>query len=318
MKRIFCILLAVLMLLPAFAEEDGLTALLDQRAQLLQQLQAIELQLEIAALNIQLAEMTGDADAYAAAQEDRARLEAQQADLAAQEQQLGQALLLLIEAEEAALSARQAELEAQLEEIHQAWQELAALRTTLSGAVLTGSAKGFQSDVTVTVTLDAAGRISSVEADTSGETRGFGTRVMEDAAFLEQFVGQTLPVDRNAVEAVSGATITSRSVVDAMNASTPAVVPADVVQTVTAQAMGFIDDVIVTVGLAADGTIATLEIDASNELKPNCDLVLEEDFINQFIGKKGPFEAGVNVDVATGATFSSNAVIEALNSIFLK
>ena len=38
-------------------------------------------------------------------------------------------------------------------------------------------------------------------------------------------------------------------------------------------------------------------------------------FLSQFIGKKGPFEGA---DVVSGATFTSNAVINAVNSLFTK
>ncbi len=85
----------------------------------------------------------------------------------------------------------------------------------------------------------------------------------------------------------------------------------------TASAPGFIGQPVgVTVTLNADGTIATLEIDVSKQVPPVCDLVLDESFTNQFIGQAGPFVKGENVDGVTGATFTSDAVIVALNSLF--
>ena len=54
----------------------------------------------------------------------------------------------------------------------------------------------------------------------------------------------------------------------------------------------------------------------SDQVPPACDLVLAEEFVNQFIGKKGPFVKGENVDGVTGATFTSDGVIAALNKLF--
>ena len=70
-----------------------------------------------------------------------------------------------------------------------------------------------------------------------------------------------------------------------------------------------------TITLNEDGTIATMVVDASGETAAIAGPCTEEAFLSQFIGKKGPFTAGHNgIDVATGATFTSNAVIEAINS----
>ena len=208
---------------------------------------------------------------------------------------------------------------------------------------LTGKAEGFQSDVVVTLTV-ADGVITAIKVDSSNETPGFGTRCGEDEAYLAQFVGKKATPDLGeGIDALSGATVTSNAIIEAANAAIgvavevvdvtteattgataaveapaeePAAEPAAVVETKTAKAEGFMDYVVVTVGLAEDGTIATLEIDVSNELEPNCNFVLKDEFINQFIGKKGPFVVGEGIDVATAATFSSNGAIAALNKLF--
>ena len=64
---------------------------------------------------------------------------------------------------------------------------------TLTGDIHEGSAKGFASDVKVQLTMDAAGAITGLAIESSGETAGFGTRCMEDPTFAEQFVGKTAP-----------------------------------------------------------------------------------------------------------------------------
>ena len=82
----------------------------------------------------------------------------------------------------------------------------------------------------------------------------------------------------------------------------------------TASAKGLLSNVKVTVTLNADGTIATMVVDASGETEAIAKPCTEDAFLSQFIGKKGPFTA----DVVAGATFTSNAVIEAVNSLFTK
>ena len=81
-----------------------------------------------------------------------------------------------------------------------------------------------------------------------------------------------------------------------------------------ASAKGLLSNVKVTVTLNADGTIATMVVDASGETEAIAKPCTEEAFLSQFIGKAGPFTA----DVVAGATFTSNAVIEAVNSLFTK
>ena len=207
----------------------------------------------------------------------------------------------------------------------------------LTGDIHEGSAKGFQSDVKVQLTMDAAGAITGLAIESSNETSGFGTRCMEDAAFAEQFVGKTAPfaIGEN-IDALAGATVTSTAVVEAVNAAVAAPANPDAVPfgsgaaeepavevsaeslpegAKTASAKGLLSDVKVTVTLNDDGTIATMTVDASGETEAIAKPCTEDAFLSQFIGKAGPFE---NVEVVSGATFTSNAVINAVNSLFAK
>ncbi len=205
----------------------------------------------------------------------------------------------------------------------------------LTGDIHEGSAKGFASDVKVQLTMDASGAITGLAIESSGETAGFGTRCMEDPTFAEQFVGKTAPfaIGEN-IDALAGATVTSTAVVNAVNAAVEAPANPDAVPfgsetaeepaveasaeplpegAKTASAKGLLSDVKVTATFNADGTIATLTVDASGETEAIAKPCTEEAFLSQFIGKKGPFE---NADVVAGATFTSNAVINAVNSLF--
>ncbi len=66
--------------------------------------------------------------------------------------------------------------------------------------------------------MDAEGKIVSIKVDASGETPGFGQRTMEDEDFLAQFIGKTLPLTLGeGVDALSGATVTSTAIVEALN-----------------------------------------------------------------------------------------------------
>ena len=180
---------------------------------------------------------------------------------------------------------------------------VASASPVITGAAYWAVVQGFQSDVMVTVYTNQAGVITGVTADCSNETRGFGTRCAEDAAFLNQFIGQTAPVQ---ADVLAGATVTSKAIIMAVNNALPQ--PTTVI---SASARGLISDVFVTVILNADGTIAAIDVDASGETLAIAQPCTEMPFLSQFIGQKGPF---LNADVVSGATFTSNAVINAINT----
>jgi len=82
-----------------------------------------------------------------------------------------------------------------------------------TGQVLTGTAQGFGGDVTVTVTLDENGAIAEIAVDTPNETEGIGVAAAPQVA--EAIVtAQSVNVDT-----VSGATVTSNAVIEAVTAA---------------------------------------------------------------------------------------------------
>lgn len=89
----------------------------------------------------------------------------------------------------------------------------------IPNAKLRGSAEGFNSGiVTVEVTLDGEGKIAAIDVDASSQTPEIGGQVETDRNFSSRLIGQTLPVELGQeVDAVSGATISSQAVVDALN-----------------------------------------------------------------------------------------------------
>ena len=106
------------------------------------------------------------------------------------------------------------------------------------GASLSGKAEGFGGGlVYVSAVLDEEARIASLSVDASTQTPEYGGRIPEDEAFLKQFIGKSLPLAKSGdVDALTGATVTSGAVVDALNAATQAEVavqPRTLIFTVT-------------------------------------------------------------------------------------
>ena len=87
------------------------------------------------------------------------------------------------------------------------------------GASLGGSAEGWNASlVTVTATLDEDAKIASIAIDASTQTEEYGGRTMTDEAFQAQFIGRSLPLTLGQdVDALTGATVTSTAIVEALN-----------------------------------------------------------------------------------------------------
>ena len=86
------------------------------------------------------------------------------------------------------------------------------------GAVLSGSAEGWQNAmVYVSATLDDKAKIAEIKVDASLQTEEFGGRTATDEAFLNQFIGKSLPLGEGDVDALAGATITSDAIVRSLN-----------------------------------------------------------------------------------------------------
>ncbi len=81
---------------------------------------------------------------------------------------------------------------------------------TEEAKTLTGTAKGFGGDVTVTVTV-SGDDITAVDAVGDSETQGIGSNA------IEQLPALIIEADSTEVEAVSGATVTSDAIKEAVN-----------------------------------------------------------------------------------------------------
>ena len=180
-------------------------------------------------------------------------------------------------------------------------------------------------DITVSVT-DEDGVITALVVDASSQTPGLGQNCANEA-FTNQFVGKSAPFTLgDGIDAVASATITSQAVVDAVNslyAGEPVTLPSEstedpvvVAEVKTANAAGF-DGAEITVNVTDDnGVITSLTVDASTQtpgLGQNC---ANEAFTSQFVGKSAPFTLGDGIDAVASATITSQAVVDAVNSLY--
>ncbi len=205
----------------------------------------------------------------------------------------------------------------------------------VTGNVFGASAKGYKGPVWVDVTFDADGKITSLSVGNEKfqETEGVGTQVKEPF-FTEQFIGMQAPVVMEDVDAVSGATVSSTAVVNAINkayeksketaapAPEAAPVPADTPVTGNvfgASAKGYKGPVWVDVTFDADDKITSLSVgnEKFKETEGVGTQVKEPFFVDQFIGKQAPV-AMEDIDAVSGATVSSTAVVNAINKAYEK
>ena len=133
-------------------------------------------------------------------------------------------------------------------------------------------------------------------------------------SFVNQFIGKTAPfVLGQNVDGVTGATFTSRSVVDGLNQIVPVGENA-----YTGTANGF--QSVVTVTLTVEnGVITTFQADTANEthgIGHWCGI--DDEYLAQFVGKSAMAPLGAGIDALTGATVTSNAVVDAANDALSK
>ena len=194
------------------------------------------------------------------------------------------------------------------------------------------SVNGFAAEVYVEITLDDNNTITDIVIgnENFAETAGLGAKAQEPE-FYEQFIGKsgevTLGTD---IDAISGATITSQAVVDAVNealSGTASAEPAEAEEEtepaekdanltyVSATKKGFAGDVYVEIGLDAEGKIADIVIGDENfaETAGLGAKAQEPEFYEQFIGKSGEVTLGTDIDAISGATITSQAVVDAVN-----
>lgn len=196
------------------------------------------------------------------------------------------------------------------------------------GTSYAGEAVGFAGadhPVYVVVTVKDDGTISGLKVgdERFNETAGYGAAALEPE-FAGEFVGKSLPISPDQIDGISGATVTNKAVIEAINQAYESknVVAADAPEgtTYAGAAEGFAGKnnlVAVQVTIKEDGSITALKVGDENfqETEGYGAAALESDFTSQFVGKTVPV-ALADVDGISGATITTQAVVDAINKAY--
>lgn len=89
------------------------------------------------------------------------------------------------------------------------------------GVVVTSTAKGYGGTMTVMVAFTPEGTIKQIKVTEQGETKGIGSKVAGDSSFWTRYQGlkaEPLTLGED-VDALSGATVSSKALTSAVNAA---------------------------------------------------------------------------------------------------
>ncbi|MEG0742556.1 MAG: FMN-binding protein [Clostridia bacterium] len=198
------------------------------------------------------------------------------------------------------------------------------------GYALKTSVQGYAGPIEVIAGVEPAGKLRGVSVGGADfkETEGLGSKVKEPA-FTDQFAGKEPPLalDEN-IDAISGATISSRAVVDGVNEAASKLAAlrgqgaggaqaepkAAAGRSANASVIGYAGPVLANLTLDDAGVITALQIGAERfmETEGLGSRVKEPAFVEQFIGKKPPLSMQ-EIDAVSGATVSSQAALDAVN-----
>lgn len=180
--------------------------------------------------------------------------------------------------------------------------------------------EGFKGPVAVAVVFDEKGAITFLKIgdDRFAETPGLGDKVLAEE-FAQQFIGKVPPIDIKDIDAIAGATMSTKAVIDGINEAHnkfSSKIPEDAI---IEAFQGFKGPVAVAVAFDEKGAITFLKIgdDRFAETPSLGDKVLEEEFAQQFIGKVPPIDIK-DIDAVAGATMSTQAVIDGINEAYTK
>ena len=210
------------------------------------------------------------------------------------------------------------------------------------GYVAQVTVTGFGGPVEITVGTQAdAPELTGIKVGGSSfsETAGLGAKSKEPK-FMNQFAGKTAPVmlndgeendtDAQEIDAITAATITSKAVVRGVNQAMEAIAPYAGFELdsgnggavalgdgrFAATAAGFGGDVYVEITLDDTNTITDIVVgdDKFAETPGLGGKAQDDEFKSQFIGKTGKLVLGQDIDAIAGATITSNAVVNAVNT----
>ena len=167
-----------------------------------------------------------------------------------------------------------------------------------AGGPLTGTANGFGGPITVSVTMDGD-KITAVEIVSNSETPEIA------GAALEQIPAAIVAANSADVDIVSGATYTSNGIINAVKNALDSAGGGSGALTGTAD--GFIGPITVAVTMDGD-TITAVEVISNSETIEIAGGALEQ-IPAAIVAANSP-----DVDVVSGATYTSNGIINAVKN----
>ena len=103
-----------------------------------------------------------------------------------------------------------------------------------NGYVIATGTYGYAGDIAMLIGVSNEGRVTGLQVREMSETYGLGMNALNDVDFLKQFLNTEggLEVGTN-VDAISGATVTSKAIVRSVNSAVAFVTGADIASTAT-------------------------------------------------------------------------------------
>jgi RnfABCDGE-type electron transport complex G subunit len=180
------------------------------------------------------------------------------------------------------------------------------------GAAMKVSSAGFREPIELMVGFDAEGKVSSVAIVTLNDTPGIGTRV-NDKAFLDKFIGAENPMG---VDGIAGATVSSSGIKGGVKKAV------DFMAGILGQATGPIDIASVPDGTYKGTGLGLRELEVSVTVSGGKITEVKITRHDESAGIADPALVGipkaivekqsVKVDAISGATFTSQGIMEAV------
>ena len=191
----------------------------------------------------------------------------------------------------------------------------------LVGILAEGKTSGYGGEIRFNLAIDGEGKLVSLTIISHSETAGLGSKI-EDESYRQQFVGKTVDDDFD-VDNISGATVTSVAMENGVQAEMEAILLAfggDIIQgpaeidittipdgVYTGEGKGLMPGIKVEVTVEG-GKITNIEVLAGEDTP---------EYFNQAkaqIPKRIVEQQELEVDAASGATFSSKGIMEAVRN----
>lgn len=103
-----------------------------------------------------------------------------------------------------------------------------------TGYIVETKTDGYVHEISLYIGVDNNGKIVGMTAKQEFETMGLGDRITTDANFLEQFLGTNGTAEVGSdIDAITGATVTSKAVTKAVNSASAFVTGADITSSAT-------------------------------------------------------------------------------------